>query len=131
MARLDEPMAGVFTAVMRKVLGVWVAAVLFCGCASHKAPGHAPDSSTGKPVKPIVTPDFRPVGKVAMVNETARFVVLSYTPGFLPKSETPLAIFHEGLKAGKVLVTGPAIDNNTIAEIVAGSVSVGDEARQE
>jgi hypothetical protein len=43
--------------------------------------------------------------------------------------EQQLGLFRRGLKVGEVKVTGPQLDENTVADIVAGDSEVGDEVR--
>ena len=68
-------------------------------------------------------------GKVAHVNPTARFVVLTYPIGKLPPIEKRLSVYRNGMKVAELKVTGPARDQNTVADITAGEAQPGDEAR--
>ena len=68
-------------------------------------------------------------GKVAHVNPTARFVVLTYPLGKLPPIEKRLSVYRNGMKVAELKVTGPARDQNTVADITAGEAQPGDEAR--
>jgi len=135
---------------MRIVLLLLVPGVLALGCAHRKGavpqtwedPGilmaSVPANTSGKnqtlnvPAanqKLIVTPENAVVGKVTTVNQTARFVVLSFPVGHMPAVEQQLGLFRRGLKVGEVKVTGPQLDENTVADIVAGDSEVGDEVR--
>jgi hypothetical protein len=78
----------------------------------------------------IVTPENALVGKVATVNPTARFVVLSFPVGRLPAVEARLNLYRRGLKVGELKVTGPQLDDNIVADVVAGEAEVGDEVRE-
>jgi hypothetical protein len=79
---------------------------------------------------PIITPAPGTVyGKIAHVNPTARFVVLTYPLGKLPPVEKRLSVYRNGMKVAELKVTGPARDQNTVADITAGEVQTGDEAR--
>jgi hypothetical protein len=115
---------------MRKVTGWVCAVVLGAGCATQKspAPGQLPANGT-KPSAPIVTPDLRPVGRVAMVNMEGRFVVLSFPPGPVPQAGQRLNVNHGGLKIGVVQVTGPQRDYDTVGDLIEGEANVGDEAK--
>jgi len=79
--------------------------------------------------KIIVTPENALFGKVALVNPTARFVVLNFPVGHLPVTEQHLNLYHRGLKVGEVRVTGPQQDDNIVADLVTGDASVGDDVR--
>ena len=117
---------------MRKIIGMLGCAVLLAGCASHKSPAPKPDQPKAVPAKAVITPDLRPVGKVAKVNQDGRFVVLSYAPGQVPQPEAHLNIYHHGLKVAEVKVDAKwQTDNNAVADILVGEVQVGDEARQD
>jgi len=69
------------------------------------------------------------LGKVATVNAAARFVVLSFPVGHLPQVEQRLNVNRRGLKVGEVKITGPQLDENIVADIVAGDAEPGDEVR--
>jgi hypothetical protein len=56
----------------------------------------------------VVTPISSGVGRVASVNEQARFAVISFPFGQLPANDTRLSVFHAGRKTGEVKITGPA-----------------------
>ena len=131
-ARLDDSTAGVFNSPMHKFIRILSCAILLAGCASPQTT--APKGSQAKPApaKPIITPDFRPVGKVAMVNPDGRFVVLSFPPGEAPKPEALLNVYRNGLKVAEVKVDGKYQNgNNLVADIITGEVHAGDEARQD
>jgi uncharacterized lipoprotein YajG len=116
---------------MRKFIGILSCAILLAGCASNKST--APKNGPQKPAasQPVVTPDFRPVGKVARVNSGGRFVVINFPPGQVPQTEALLNVYRGGLKVAEVRVDARwQNDNNTVADILTGEVQVGDEARQ-
>jgi hypothetical protein len=79
--------------------------------------------------KLIVTPENSVVGKVATVNQTAGFVVLSFPVGHVPAVDQRLSLYRRGLKVGEVKRTGPQIDENVVADVVAGDSDVGDEVK--
>jgi hypothetical protein len=80
--------------------------------------------------KLIVTPENGLVGKVEMVNQNARYVVLSFPIGHLPAMEQRMNVYRHGLKVGEVKVTGPQIEDNVVADIVEGESGLGDEVRE-
>ncbi len=92
--------------------------------ASNKNPAPLKDES-----KPVITPSRENVGHVSKVNESARFVVLTFPEGNVPSLERKLSLYRNGLKVAEIKVTGPQRDNNTVADIVAGDAQVNDEAR--
>ena len=79
--------------------------------------------------KIVVTAGNTLVGKVALVNTTARFVVLNFPLGRLPTLDQSLNLYRGGLKVGEVKVTGPQYDDNVVADLVAGDSQVGDQVR--
>ena len=66
-----------------------------------------------------------------MVNDQGRFVVLSFPLGKVPLPGQHWSIRHAGLKIGRVKITGPQRDVDTVADIVEGQAYVGDEAAPE
>jgi hypothetical protein len=99
----------------------------------HPAEAHVPVTpAEPKPAeqKLIVTPENGLVGKVEMVNQNARYVVLSFPIGHLPAMEQRLNVYRRGLKIGEVKVSGPQIEDNVVADIVAGDSEPGDEVRE-
>jgi hypothetical protein len=78
-----------------------------------------------------VTPENALVGKVALVNSTGRFVVLNFPLGKMAATEQRMDLYRRGLKVGEVKVTGPAREDNIVADLVAGEAEVGDEARSQ
>lgn len=79
----------------------------------------------------IVTPEKGLNGKVAWVNSNLRFVVLTFPVGQLPTNDQRLAVYRGGLKVGELKVSGPRIDENVVADIVAGEAEVGDTVRND
>jgi hypothetical protein len=117
---------------MRKFIEMLCCALLLAGCAGPKSTAPKPDQPKPVTNRPTITPDFRPVGKVASVNLDSRFVVINYSPGEMPQADARLSIYHNGLKAAEVKVDSRARrDNNIVADILTGDVQTGDEARQD
>src|SRR5437870_3352703 len=95
------------------VLAIVLSLTVVSGCARRKAataqatgvPGGAPSGGQAPSQKLIVTPQSALVGKVAMVNAGARFVVLNFPVGHLPALEQQLSLYHRGLKVAEVKVT--------------------------
>jgi hypothetical protein len=116
------------------------------GCATRKAdsPGPTPESnSVEKPTKassrkaadapavPYVVPARASQGVVASVNLQLRFVVLNYGFAAVPAIDQRLNVYRAGQKVAELRITGPARDNHIVADILAGEVQIGDEARPE
>jgi len=99
--------------------------MLLAGCASSKKTG----SSTPPPA--IVTADDAQRATVAMYNPIGRFVVLSFPAGNLPKHDQVFFIYHGGLKAGEIKITGPERDNSTVADLINGTAQAGDAVRDQ
>jgi hypothetical protein len=120
---------------MRIVTGLLGATLMLAGCAVFQkhtpAPKPAPPPVTTQQPKPVVTPDFRAVGHVAMVNAEARFVVISFPNGPVPQRERHLNVYRDGQKVGELKVTGPQRESDTVADIVSGDVQLHDEVRTE
>jgi hypothetical protein len=80
---------------------------------------------------PIITAENALVGNVALVNATARFVVLNFPLGKMAAAEQRLILYRNGLKVGEVKVSGPARGANIVADLVTGEAQIGDEARSQ
>ena len=113
---------------MRNAIGLLCAVWLVAGCAHTKTSG---PPVAKPPPSPHVPPALRPVGRVALVNNEARFVVINFPPGAVPQAGQPLNVNHNGLKIGEVKVTGPQRDNDTVADLITGQAYVGDEVKGE
>lgn len=70
-------------------------------------------------------------GKVAKVNVPLRFVVLDFGLDRLPALDQRLSVYRQGLKVGELKVTGPVMQNNIVADVVAGEANEGDEVRSD
>jgi hypothetical protein len=79
----------------------------------------------------IITPEYSLVGKVAVVNLTARFVVLNFPLGKMAAVDQRFDVYRHGLKVGELKVTGPQRQDNIVADLVAGEAQGGDEARSQ
>lgn len=112
---------------MRFVFAVLCVAILLVGCGKTK------DVSTGfvQPGKPVVSPDFRPSGKVQSVNLEARFVIINFPITNVPPPGRRLSLYRNGLKVGEVKITGPERDGNTVADLLAGEAQAQDQARED
>lgn len=85
-------------------------------------------TSEKKP-NPVVTSDNSLGGKVAVFNSAGRFVVLDFPVGRMPALEQTMFVYRDGLKVGEVKISGPTRDYNTVADLVSGVASKGDEVR--
>ena len=118
-----------------------LATLALVGCSAKRPPAtstfglrHVPPPGTTVSRTNTTTMTVTPApatvyGKVAHVNPTARFVVLTYPLGKLPPIEKRLSVYRNGMKVAELKVTGPARDQNTVADITAGEAQPGDEAR--
>ena len=87
-----------------------LSALLTGGCARKHEAGLSPTApggagAAGKPPadnRLIVTPEDTVVGKVARVNTSGRFVVVSFPVGRLPEPERIFSVYRRGLKVGKL-----------------------------
>jgi hypothetical protein len=80
---------------------------------------------------PVVTRGHAVAGRVASVNTAGRFVVLTFPLGAMPAMDKRLNVYRSGLKVGEVKVTGPQLDINIDADILAGECQIGDEVKEE
>jgi hypothetical protein len=117
---------------MRFEIGLFCASLLLAGCANPKAPAKSPPlTDKTKTQQTYITPDFRTIGRVELVNAQGRFVVLSFPPGRVPPPGQHWRIIHLGLKIGEVTISGPQREIDTVADIVEGTANIGDEASPE
>jgi hypothetical protein len=113
-------------------------ALALVGCAQQKAPAAAPAAPTGvpaaAPAKPeqklIVTPATGLVGKVEKVNVNSRFVVVSFAAGHMPNPGRIMPVYRHGLKVGELRMSSLQLDDNLVADLVAGEAAPGDEVRE-
>lgn len=114
-----------------------ICVVLSSGCFWRKKKAAVEKNPTAFSVKTpgntnlVMTPTPSAVGRIASVNAQAKFAVINFPIGQLPANDTRLAIFHAGIKAGEIRITGPAQENFTVGDIVAGNAQEGDEVRAE
>jgi hypothetical protein len=65
------------------------------------------------------------------VNPKARYAVLGYSLGSVPPIDSRVFSYRGGFKVGELRVTGPARENNTVADVLVGECQVGDEIRKD
>ena len=118
------------------LLVVWII-VLVAGCAGKKAtpnpysfPQSTAPQSSGK-TNAIVTPSANRSGRVVSVNPGARFAVVRFPLGQMPRLEERMNIFRNGLKVGELKISGPQRDVLAVGDIVAGDCQVDDEIRSQ
>jgi hypothetical protein len=136
-------MANAITEFMRiLILAASLGALLISGCA-HRRSATTQSAPTFSPVAPnalpagsparqrmIVTPENGFMGKVAKVNAEGRFVVLNFPIGKTPALEHRMQLYRNGLRVAEVKITGPQLDDDIAADLLAGDAEVGDEARE-
>lgn len=104
-----------------------LASVILSGCALRKSASPSPPAGP----QAIVTPDESFTARVVSVNTVGRFVVLSFPAEPLPRLQQSLFLYRSGLKVAEVKVTGPAEDENIVADLVTGDAQIGDEVRDQ
>ena len=127
---------------MRTLLSIiLLGALALSGCVRKKvadapilpqprAGSRAAPTGAGPTFQPLtVTPENALIGKVVGVNANGRFVVLNFPLGRMPSPERHLNLYRRGQMVGEVKVTGPQLEDNTVADLVAGEAEVGDDAR--
>jgi hypothetical protein len=103
------------------------------GTQPHFAPIAVSDSNTNTPDTNnvfTITPAQGANGRVASVNTGLNFVVLTFPIGQVPPIDAQLYVYRNGARAAEVKVTGPQKEDNTVADIVSGTVLAGDEVRE-
>jgi predicted small secreted protein len=112
------------------ILTLSLGVVVMAGCAANKVV-QKKSAPAPAPAQPIVTPDNSLAATVLMFNPVGRFVVLNFPTGNLPKRDQVLFVYHGGLKAGEVKITGPEHDFNVVADLTTGAAQSGDEVRDQ
>ena len=110
------------------------AGMFAAGCASNqspKSPAFSQPVGGGSAPVAIITPDDSVAGKVVLYNSDGRFAVLNFPDGRIPAAGQTLFLYHLGLKAAVVKITGPQIQENIVADLIAGVARVGDEVRNQ
>jgi hypothetical protein len=105
-----------------------VCTVAIVGCGTPK-PADSAQSEAASSTNFVVAPSIDLIGRVTSVDSKSRFVVIAYPAATVPEKEQRLNVYRQGRKVGELKVTGPRQDNITAADILAGEVFVGDEAR--
>ncbi len=112
-------------------------ALALVGCTTAKRSEGSANSYPGgavsatRPPQVIVTPSNANVGKITSVNPGARFAVITFVLGNVPGANRRFNVYRAGLKVGEIKITGPARDNNTVGDIIAGECQVNDEVKEE
>lgn len=70
-------------------------------------------------------------GKVASVNQAARFVILDYSLSQMPPVGQRLGVYRKGVRIGEIRISGQPQDGYVAADITAGEILNGDETRRE
>jgi hypothetical protein len=83
----------------------------------------------GPPDGPRVTSIQMLSGRVVLVNQTLRYVVVDFGVGQLPAPGQRLEVWREGNKVGEVRISGQARAGNVAADILQGDARQGDEVR--
>lgn len=121
-------------AAMNRLLFMLLCGLLVAGCKNTPAGQHANSDAAAKrkgKSKVEMVPDDALRGRVAMVNPNSRTVILSFPLGWLPAVERRLNVYRGGVKVGEVKVTGPQMDTNIAADLLAGEARPGDQVRED
>ncbi|MBI3418215.1 MAG: hypothetical protein HY043_23235 [Verrucomicrobia bacterium] len=113
---------------MRFILGTLLCAGLLVGCVSKNSGPNKSAAAKGAKISPLV-PTLETIGKVVSVNTAVRFVVLEFPLNAMPALGQKLNVYHGGQKVGELKISGPQNENNTVADLTAGSAQTGDEVR--
>ncbi len=131
---------------MRLVIAILAASIFLPGCKSSdkggkdKALPSEPARKTDKadrrgsktdPDKSAITPINVISGRVVLVNQALRYVVVDFGVGRLPALEQTLDVYREGNKVGEVRISSQSKAGNVAADIMAGEAKDGDEVRSQ
>jgi hypothetical protein len=76
-----------------------------------------------------VTPISAPAGKVVLLNEKLRYVVLDFSSSRVPSDGQRLNLYRAGQKVAELKVTGAPMNQTITADILTGQAAIGDDAR--
>lgn len=79
--------------------------------------------------KPEVVPTNELSGKIVLVNDTLRYVVVDFGFGLLPQPEQKLSVYRAGKKVAEIKISSHSRNSNFAADIVTGKVADGDEVK--
>jgi hypothetical protein len=108
-----------------RVIALSCAALCFCvaGCVETR-PKPAPAA-----VQIVPAQLGSPPATVRKVDITYNFVVLDFSQRAMPPLGTHLTVYRDGQKVGEVQITEPVRAQFATADVLAGELQVGDEAR--
>jgi hypothetical protein len=95
----------------------------------QKAAKRTPPPKQAKPQPPSVIPASGISGRVALVNNALRYVIVDFSLSEAPKPEQKMSVYRQGAKVGEVKISEQSQALNFAADIVAGEVQVGDMVR--
>ena len=117
-----------------RLIAVAAVSLLATGCLGRLAKEEAPKpkivgfnrggGSDGTPQEPKL------VGRVTMVNEEGKFVLINCDSWVAPPARTALKCMRNGVESGVVTVNSERRGSNVTADIVTGSPQRGDQAFQ-
>jgi len=80
--------------------------------------------------KPEVVSANELSGKIVLVNDTLRYVVVDFGFGRLPQPDQRLGVYRAGKKVAEIKISSHSRNSNFAADIVTGKVTDGDEVKQ-
>jgi len=114
---------------------VLATALAAAGCArtlkTPPQPATGAGAATTQPAKPVATPITTLSGKVASVNHELRFVVIDFSVSGVPAEGRTMGVYRASQKVAQVKISGPVVGTNTAADILSGSVQVGDVVQED
>jgi hypothetical protein len=122
-------------AVLRLQFSVALLAGLLAGCSTTKTGDtHSPPEGKQARTEEGAAPaEIKPLtgvsGRVVLVNEPLRYVVVDFGVSQLPPPLQRLGVFRDGKKVGEVRLSSQARGGNVAADVMAGEARVGDEVR--
>lgn len=101
------------------------------GPESNGVPVVGPVTPTNAPppAYPLLVPQESPLGRVMSVNSRARFIVIDFSFQAVPAAGARLGVYDASGRVGTVRVTGTSRQGLMAADVMEGTVGVGDEVR--
>jgi hypothetical protein len=120
--------------MIRSLFAVALVVAALFGCASNKTPAPTAPKRTSASTKappPTVRPVYPVSGRVALVNDQARFIIIDFSTGRPPELGQKLSLYRAGLKVAEVKVSGPFRNTTVAADLTAGEAKYGDEVKSD
>lgn len=89
----------------------------------------SPGPPAPAPRYPVFTPITPVQGRVTLLNEKLRFVIVDFTFHQLPQPGQLLGLYRGAQRVGEVRISGPFRGQTVVADVMSGDARLGDQVR--